>query len=91
MHRLPDFKIPAACGTCGILDRTGARFSGAEVVRGMANMHERGNGLGAGYVAYGIYPDHAEDYCLHMMLSDEASLGRARDYQQTVTTNNHEE
>lgn len=91
MHRLPDFKIPAACGTCGILDRTGARFSGAEVVRGMANMHERGNGLGAGYVAYGIYPDHADDYCLHMMLSDEASLGRARDYLQTVTTITHDE
>ena len=53
MHRLPPFKIPAACGTCGILDRTGACFSGADVVRGMANMHERGNGLGAGFVAYG--------------------------------------
>ncbi len=91
MHRLLDFKIPAACGTCGILDRTGACFTGADVVRGMANMHERGNGLGAGYVAYGIYPEHADDYCLHMMCADNAGRDRVRDYLKTVCTINHEE
>jgi glutamate synthase domain-containing protein 1 len=91
MHRLPPFKIPAACGTCGILDRTGARFSGADVVRGMANMHERGNGLGAGYVAYGIYPDHADDYCLHLMCAGAAGLENARAYLGTVMTINHDE
>jgi glutamate synthase domain-containing protein 1 len=80
MHRLPPFKIPAACGTLGILDRTGQRFNGESVMRGMANMHERGNGLGAGYVAYGIYPDHADDYCIHLMLTGPEARERVRDY-----------
>ena len=48
MHRLPSFKIHAACGTCGILERGGKRFNGEDVMRGMANMHERGNGLAEG-------------------------------------------
>ena len=91
MHRLPPFKIPAACGTLGILDRSGHRFNGADIMRGMANMHERGNGLGAGYVAYGIYPEHADDYCLHMMLLDEAARDRAREYLSSVCDISHDE
>jgi len=91
MHRLPHFKIPAACGTLGILDRSGGRFNGEDIMRGMANMHERGNGLGAGYVAYGIYPDHADDYCLHMMLLDETAKDRARDFLAGVCDITHDE
>jgi glutamate synthase domain-containing protein 1 len=30
-------------------------------------MHERGNGLGGGFAIYGLYPEHAEDYALHIM------------------------
>lgn len=84
MHRLPDFKIPAACGTAGILDRTGRRFNAEDVVRAMAVMRERGNGLGAGFVAYGIYPEHADDYALHIMAMDQAGLERLREYLPTV-------
>ena len=91
MHRLPQFKIPAACGTCGILDRSGNRFSAEDVVRGMANMHERGNGLGAGYVAYGIYPDHADDYALHLMLMDDSAQGRVEEFLGTVCEIKHQE
>ncbi len=91
MHRLPSFKIPAACGTCGILSRTGECFSGVDIVRGMANMRERGNGLGAGFVAYGIYPEHAEDYALHIMLLDRQALGTVRDYLRSAVRIVHEE
>ncbi len=91
MHRLPPFKIPAACGTIGILDRTGKRFNGEDIIRGMANMHERGNGLGAGYVAYGIYPEHAADYALHMMLQDDAARVRVGEFLGTVCEVGHEE
>ena len=84
MHQLPSFKIPAACGTAGILDRKGNRFNGDDVVRAMASMHERGNGLGAGFVAYGIYPEHADLYCLHIMASDKAGRDRVGEYLPTV-------
>lgn len=80
MHRLPTFKIPAACGTCAILDRRGRRFNAESIVRGMANMRERGNGLGAGFVAYGIYPEHPDDYALHVMLLDHGARGALEDF-----------
>ncbi len=36
-------------------------------------MKERGNGLGAGFAAYGIYPELADCYALHMMCKNEAA------------------
>jgi glutamate synthase domain-containing protein 1 len=84
MHRLPEFKIPAACGTAGILDRQGNRFNGEDVVRAMASMRERGNGLGAGFVSYGIYPEHADEYALHIMASNPAGLRNVAEYLPTV-------
>jgi glutamate synthase domain-containing protein 1 len=34
-------------------------------------MHDRGNGLGGGFGVYGLYPEHADNYALHLMyLSD---------------------
>jgi glutamate synthase domain-containing protein 1 len=91
MHRLPPFKIPAACGTLGILDRSGAVFNGDDIIRGMANMHERGNGLGAGFVAYGIYPEHADEYCIHAMCTTEAARDGLRDFLKTACTISHDE
>ena len=76
MHRLSPFKIHAACGTLGILDRNRATVPAADVIRGMANMHERGNGLGAGFVAYGIYPEHADEWALHLMAADRPAQQR---------------
>lgn len=91
MHRLPPFKIHAACGTCGIIDRKRNRFRVHDLVNAMANMRERGNGLGAGYVGYGIFPDHADDYCLQTMLLDAAALDRTRDYLKSICTVVHDE
>ncbi|MBI2305341.1 MAG: glutamine amidotransferase family protein [Chloroflexi bacterium] len=52
---------------------SGERVSGAEVIRAITNMHERSNGLGGGFAAYGIYPEHKEDYALHLMYSTPRS------------------
>jgi len=36
-------------------------------------MHDRGNGLGGGFAVYGLYPEYADYYALHLMyLSREA-------------------
>ena len=41
--------------------------------RSIALMHDRGNGLGGGFAAYGIYPEYEELYAFHIMYeSDEA-------------------
>jgi len=62
-----DNKIIDACSIFGAMDTTGRRFSGEGVIRAIANMHDRGNGLGGGFAVYGIYPDYADQYAFHVM------------------------
>jgi glutamate synthase domain-containing protein 1 len=61
------------CSIFGMMNLEGKRFSSRDPVRGISNMHERGNGLGGGFAVYGLYPEHREDYAFHVMyLSNEA-------------------
>jgi glutamate synthase domain-containing protein 1 len=56
-----------ACSICGAMSRSGERFTGADVAKAIANMHVRGNGLGGGFAAYGIYPQYRDYYAFHIM------------------------
>jgi len=68
-----DDKVIEACGLFGILDTSGRRFPGTDVIRGIANMHDRSNGLGGGFAVYGLYPDYADHYAFHVMyMADDA-------------------
>jgi len=60
-------KVYDACGLIGIMDVAGKPFSGHDIVTGIVNMTERGNGLGSGFAAYGCYPQYADCYALHVM------------------------
>jgi glutamate synthase domain-containing protein 1 len=62
-----DDKVIDACSLFGVMDTSGRRFSGEDVIRAIANMHVRGNGLGGGFAIYGLYPDYADFYALHIM------------------------
>ncbi|MCW4044670.1 MAG: glutamine amidotransferase family protein [Candidatus Bathyarchaeota archaeon] len=62
-----DDKDFSGCSIFGMMNVEGKRFSPRDPVKAIANMHERGNGLGGGFAAYGIYPEHAEDYAFHVM------------------------
>jgi glutamate synthase domain-containing protein 1 len=55
------------CSLFGIMNLEGKRFSSRDPVKAIANMHERGNGLGGGFAVYGIYPEHQDDYAFHIM------------------------
>jgi glutamate synthase domain-containing protein 1 len=67
-----DDKVIDACSIFGAMDTSGRRFSGEGVVRAIANMHDRGNGLGGGFAIYGLYPQYADHYAFHIMyLSQE--------------------
>ncbi|MBN1882493.1 MAG: glutamine amidotransferase family protein [Deltaproteobacteria bacterium] len=61
----------SGCGLSGIINRKGERISGSVVTRSIANQHDRGNGLGGGFAAYGIYPDYKDLYALHIMYDHE--------------------
>lgn len=64
------WRIPSGCAVVGILNQDGRRISGERVLRAIAVMHERSNGLGGGFAAYGIYPDFAELYAFHVLYDD---------------------
>jgi glutamate synthase domain-containing protein 1 len=70
-----DDKLIEACSLFGMMDTTGKRFSGGDIVRAIANMHVRGNGLGGGFAVYGLYPEYAAAYAFHVMyLSQEGRV-----------------
>ncbi|MFA5857454.1 MAG: glutamine amidotransferase family protein [Elusimicrobiota bacterium] len=60
-------KVVNACGLFGAMNRKGKMFSGTGVIAAIANMHDRGNGLGGGFAVYGLYPEQADCYALHVM------------------------
>ena len=68
-----DDKDFAGCSIFGMMNLEGKRFSSRDPVKAIANMHERGNGLGGGFAVYGLYPEHQDDYAFHIMyLSKDA-------------------
>ena len=58
-----------ACSIFGAMNRDGERFAGKGVMKAIANMHVRGNGLGGGFAAYGIYPEYRDYYAFHLMFT----------------------
>ena len=62
-----DDKDFAGCSIFGMMNLEGKRFPSTDPVRAIANMHERGNGLGGGFAVYGIYPDFKDYFVLHIM------------------------
>ena len=62
-----DDKAIDACSIFGMMDTTGRCFSGGDIIRAIANMHVRGNGLGGGFAVYGLYPEYADLYAFHIM------------------------
>jgi len=70
-NRYADDKVFDACGLFGLIDTSGKRHNGGRAVTALCNMKERGNGLGAGYAGYGIYPELADYYAFHTMCTDD--------------------
>ncbi len=69
-----DYKVPSGCAVFGVIDEEGKVFNGETVINGISMMHDRSNGLGGGFAAYGIYPDYKNYYAFHMFFND--SLAR---------------
>lgn len=63
-------RIPSGCAISGIFMRDGSRLSGRDIITSIATMHDRSNGLGGGFAAYGIYPQYPDAYALHVFYDD---------------------
>ena len=66
-----DEKVIDACSIFGVMDTSGKCFSGEGVIKAIANMHIRGNGLGGGFAIYGLYPEYADYYAFHIMYQSQ--------------------
>ncbi|MBN1214561.1 MAG: glutamine amidotransferase family protein [Candidatus Lokiarchaeota archaeon] len=66
-------RIFDGCGISGFLNIDGKRESGKKVRDMLCILHDRENGLGAGYAGYGIYPDYKDYYAFHFLFDDEKS------------------
>lgn len=72
--------IPSGCAISGIMSQKGKRIDGRKIIKSISLMHDRSNGLGGGFAAYGIYPQYKDYYAFHIMYDDEESKQRLEEY-----------
>lgn len=66
-------RIPSGCAISAVISREGKRMDGTKIIDSMRPMHDRSNGLGGGFAAYGIYPEYKDFYALHIFYNDNIS------------------
>ncbi len=64
----------SGCGIAGIIHKKGELLPGEMIIKAISCQYERGNGLGAGFAAYGIYPEFKDYYALHVMVNSKKAL-----------------
>ncbi len=70
----------SSCGMTGIIHRRGELIDGDLIIRSICHQRDRGNGLGAGYAAYGIYPEFKDYYALHIMFEGISSIHETEEF-----------
>ena len=66
-------RIPSGCAIAAVISKDGRKMTGESIIESMKPMHDRSNGLGGGFAAYGIYPEYKEFYALHIFYNDVAA------------------
>jgi glutamate synthase domain-containing protein 1 len=62
------------------MDTSGGLISADVAIRAIDLMRDRDNGLGGGFAAYGLYPEHAEDYAFHIMYTSRQGQRDTEEY-----------
>ncbi len=72
--------IPSGCAISGLMSEEGRRINGSVIIKSIASMHDRSNGLGGGFAAYGIYPKRKHQYAFHMMFDNAESKEKTEEF-----------
>ena len=72
MRKEGQVRIPSGCAIAAVISKSGERMPGDLIAKSMVPMHERSNGLGGGFAGYGIYPQYADFYALHLFFDSRA-------------------
>lgn len=73
-------RIPSGCAISGVFSKTGKMVNGGDIIRSIATMHDRSNGLGGGFAGYGIYPHYPEHYAFHLFYDNMETRETAERY-----------
>ncbi|MDR0485145.1 MAG: glutamine amidotransferase family protein [Elusimicrobiota bacterium] len=60
------FRNVSGCAISGIVNRDRKKISGEKIIKSIAQMRDRSNGLGGGFAAYGIYPQYKDFFAFHI-------------------------
>ena len=66
MKREGETRIPSGCAVAAVISKEGRGMTGEMIIDAMRPMHDRSNGLGGGFAAYGIYPQYRDFYAFHL-------------------------
>ena len=66
-------RIPSGCAIAAVISKEGKKMTGEMITEAMKPMHDRSNGLGGGFAAYGIYPEYKEFYALHVFYDERST------------------
>lgn len=80
MKKEGQVRIPSGCAISGMLNRKGDRYSGEAIIESIGLMRDRSNGLGGGFAGYGIYPQYAELYALHIFYDSLTAKATTEDF-----------
>ncbi|MDR0330192.1 MAG: glutamine amidotransferase family protein [Chitinispirillales bacterium] len=80
MLREGQVRIPAGCALSGVINKDGRRISGEDIIKSISVMHDRSNGLGGGFAAYGIYPEYKDYYALHIFYDSALCKKECEDF-----------
>lgn len=70
MQKEGQIRIPSGCAIVSVISKEGKRMTGENIIAGIAAMHDRSNGLGGGFAAYGIYPEYRDFYAFHIFFDN---------------------
>jgi glutamate synthase domain-containing protein 1 len=72
--------IPSGCAISGIISRSGSMINGSVIVKSISYMHDRSNGLGGGFAAYGIYPKYKDYYAIHVFYDNTSAKKECEEF-----------
>lgn len=75
-----EIRIPSGCAISGIFSKSGKRVNGESIIKSIATMHDRSNGLGGGFAAYGIYPEYKDYYAFHIFYDGNISKKECEEF-----------
>ena len=70
-------RIPSGCAIAAVISKVGKKMTGERIIDSMKPMHDRSNGLGGGFAAYGIYPEYKDYICFLTTEPPEKTVRRS--------------